>query len=401
MRKAQLHPDETVSSGSSLAVYAFQTPSRANGGVVSLTEILRRLRSYHPILITQAETEVTALWRRYGYEVHVWPVPAPFYGATSRLRRSGALAMTNVRIHRLLRKRGIRVLHCNDVSALWHSAFGARRAGSRIVFNLRDTTGVRGAKWQISRTLADRVVVLSHEMQRYVERTLAQPSWLRWRKVTPVEAIYSIVDTTLMRPVAEDVRVALRERLKIGAGEFAIVIVGVVAPKKQQLQLLEHIARRRSHLPRQAKFYFVGDFDPEETYSGDCLRVVAQGHLNDRVRFVGFTQEVWRWYQSADIALLPSHEEGLARSMIESIACGTPVVAFDVCSTREILEHHGCGVVVQQGDFDGLLDAAQALASDRERRAALGAVGPSVASELFAPGAIARAYERLYEEVLQ
>src|SRR5262249_24816322 len=160
-------------------------------------------------------------------------------------------------------------------------------------------------------------------------------------------------------------------------------------------QFLDHLRRRVSRLPRRATFYFVGDFDPAEPYARDCLHAVARGELGDRVHFVGFTEDVASWYQSLDVVMLPSREEGLARSMIESVACGTPVVAFDVCSAREILEDHRCGIVVRQGDFDGLLDAVATLAGDRPRCAVLGAAGPLMTRRLFAPDFVGGAYERI------
>jgi glycosyltransferase involved in cell wall biosynthesis len=82
--------------------------------------------------------------------------------------------------------------------------------------------------------------------------------------------------------------------------------------------------------------------------------------------------------------------------MIESIACETPVVSFDVCSAREVLQERGCGVVVESGNHEALAEAIARLASDEDARARLGAAGGRAARELFDPSEVVAAYERLY-----
>ena len=82
--------------------------------------------------------------------------------------------------------------------------------------------------------------------------------------------------------------------------------------------------------------------------------------------------------------------------MIESLACGTPVVSFDVCSAREVLEAHACGIVVPQGDHAGLAAALAALGRDPARRRALGERGARAARELFDPERMMAAYRELY-----
>ena len=117
------------------------------------------------------------------------------------------------------------------------------------------------------------------------------------------------------------------------------------------------------------------------------------------MQFVGFTPEPERWYQALDLTLLPSRSEGLARSTIESMACGTPVVAFAFCSAREVIERHEAGSVVAQGDFSGLLARVERFATEAELRQRCSANAVRAARTLFAPSRVVAGYESVYERL--
>jgi glycosyltransferase involved in cell wall biosynthesis len=102
------------------------------------------------------------------------------------------------------------------------------------------------------------------------------------------------------------------------------------------------------------------------------------------------------WYRAFDLLAIASRNEGLARCMVESLACGTPVVSFDVCSAREILEEHNCGVAVPQGDYQQLVQAITTLARDNDKRRRFGAAAVAAAHELFDSRRIVARYEELY-----
>ena len=52
-------------------------------------------------------------------------------------------------------------------------------------------------------------------------------------------------------------------------------------------------------------------------------------------------------YNSADIMIVPSLQENLANSIIESLSCGIPVVAFDVGGNSDMIEHKSNGYLAK------------------------------------------------------
>jgi glycosyltransferase involved in cell wall biosynthesis len=388
---------------------ALQSGRQANGGLQSLTEILRRLRRIRPILLTQVESPVTENWRALGYEVLVWQIPWPHSPRAAQWPRARRIAggvlpllANNLRMLSLLRSRGIRVIHCNDAWASLIATPSGRLAGARIVLNIRDTLLGDPQRWGLMRALSDRVIVLSEEMREVVERELPPPAWLRSRAETPVTAVYSVVDHSRMHPATPDQRAAARAALGIAEDEIAVGVIGALVPKKQQLDLLKYLTQHPERLPAGVKLHFVGDFTPDtDAYSRSCGEEAKRGSLGQRIHFAGYARDVAKWYQALDMTLMVSRFEGLARSMIESVACGTPMVAFDFCSAREILEQYQCGLVAKQGDFEGLMHHLGELARNSELRQRLGQNGPELARRRFAPDDIAGRYEEIYLELNQ
>jgi len=52
-------------------------------------------------------------------------------------------------------------------------------------------------------------------------------------------------------------------------------------------------------------------------------------NIRNRVKFLGFCDNPWQWYAGADVFLLPSRWEGMPNSVLEALACGTPVIATE------------------------------------------------------------------------
>lgn len=372
-----------------VAFVVTQSGARANGGVESITQVVERVRNVRPLVVTQAETDFNRRWRDAGARVRVWPMPS--LGVASLVRN-------NARAFRLVRAEGCRVVHCNDIHALWQTAFGARLAGASVVFNVRNVkpAGARyGRRWQLARRLSTRQLALSEEMAEALAHRLG--IGVRGAARARLGHIYSAVDTEKFSPVDGARRAALREKLGIDANCFAVGVVAAFEPRKAQLDFIRESVPRLLRLSPSARVYFVGDFDAGgDAYARRCLEEAKSSGVGAAVSFVGYSDAVAEWYQALDAVAVASRNEGLARCMIEAVACGAPVVSFDVCSAREILEARGCGVVVESGNHEALSEALASLAWDVERRASLGSAGAAAARELFDPAKVVGAYERLY-----
>jgi glycosyltransferase involved in cell wall biosynthesis len=387
----------------------FQTARRANGGVESITQVLERVQCIKPIVVTQIETAMNHRWRDAGADVHVWQLP--FHMGSSfrrsdfsiKLRRIWSLACTNYWMWQLVRATGCRIVHCNDILSLWHTALGARSAGASIVQSIRGVKEAHeryGWHWQLALWLSHRQLVNSQEMRAALTERLNGTQQPKQFRRAAISCIYSMINFNHMRPADLAARDKLRHRLGIGPDTFAVGFIATFSALKAQCAFIEAAGPLMRAAVPACRVYFLGDFNPEDSdYARACMHAVQRLGLESIMHFIGFTANVADWYRALDIVVVVSRREGLARCMTESLACGTPVVSFDVCSAREILEQYDCGRVVSQGDYAGLVRELVALAGNPCLRNALGTNGSRKARELFHPESIIEQYERLYRDL--
>ena len=106
-------------------------------------------------------------------------------------------------------------------------------------------------------------------------------------------------------------------------------------------------------------------------------------------------------YSAADVFVCPSREENLPNTVMESLACGTPVAAFSVGGIPDMVEHGVNGCLATPHDPEELAQEIAFVLEDPERRARMGAEARKVVEERYAAPVIARQYMALYEEVLE
>jgi glycosyltransferase involved in cell wall biosynthesis len=78
-------------------------------------------------------------------------------------------------------------------------------------------------------------------------------------------------------------------------------------------------------------------------------------------------------YAAADLYVLPSRADNFPNTVVESLACGTPVVAFRVGGVPELVRHLETGWLAEPEDASSLADGIRTVLDDAELRARLGA----------------------------
>ena len=120
-------------------------------------------------------------------------------------------------------------------------------------------------------------------------------------------------------------------------------------------------------------------------------RQAASLGISDRVRFLGWRQDVGALLAAADMLVCSSRREPLGNTIIEAWAAKKPVVACAASGPAELIEHDKSGLLVPVDDAATLAEAMRALAADKARAASLAAAGHAVFEAQFSePRVVAR-----------
>jgi glycosyltransferase involved in cell wall biosynthesis len=128
-------------------------------------------------------------------------------------------------------------------------------------------------------------------------------------------------------------------------------------------------------------------------------RMILDLGLADRVTLHGPVADVPAFLASLDVAVLPSHAEGMSNAVLEYLAAGRPVVATDVGANAHLLGGGQFGVLVPPGDPAALAEAVGRLLTDGRGAARFAAAGRRHVREQYSRDAMRRRFETFYERL--
>lgn len=166
------------------------------------------------------------------------------------------------------------------------------------------------------------------------------------------------VDLDLFRPPV-DRRAA---RVTLGLDGPAVLSVGHLIDRKGH----DFAIRAVAGLPG-VTLMIAGD-GPRE---GSLRDLASRLGIADRVRFLGHVEQrqLPVLYGAADVTALCSDREGIANVLLESIACGTPLVATAIWGSPDVVKVPEAGVLVERTDASIRAGIAKVLADPPDRAA--------------------------------
>lgn len=246
-------------------------------------------------------------------------------------------------------------LYPDGVAAVWV----ARRLGLPVVLTARGSDVSLLPQWQVPRRLirqaaaeADALIAVSSGLRDGLVE-LGVPAG----KVT---VLRNGVDLSLFRPPTD--RMRLRAALGLGEGPI-LLSVGLLIERKGHHLVIEALA----HLPGH-RLLIAGEGPDRAALGALAVRL----GVADRVSFMGAVPHASlpRLYGAADAMVLASSREGWANVLLESMACGTPVVASPAWGSREAVAAPEAGLVLDVADPPGIAAGVRRLLADPPSRAA-------------------------------
>jgi glycosyltransferase involved in cell wall biosynthesis len=237
--------------------------------------------------------------------------------------------------------------------------------------------------------MADRVVVISDAVGRFLRRKLRLPEshLRRIRYGYPANGRRAGTD-----PLAS---VELKRELGLEPRATLVTCVARLTKQKGLFDLLRAMSRLREAAP-DARLLIVGRGELNAKLRG----VVSLLGLESVVRFLGFRRDIRRLLSASDLLVLPSHWEGFGLVLLEAMAVGIPVVGTRVGAIPEVVADGETGLLVPPRDPDALATGLVRLLRHPDTAAEMGLAGRRRLAVEFGMKKAVAAHEDLYAELL-
>ena len=204
------------------------------------------------------------------------------------------------------------------------------------------------------------------------------------------------VDLSLFRPLDQE---TVRERLGLN-GERVFLYVGRLEPLKG-LDLLLHTA---VHLDtcEKIRVLVVGGGASEEQEVARLRRLAKTLKVEEVFEFVGRVEqeELPLYYNAADVCVVPSYYESFGLAALESMACGTPVVAARVGGLSTIVKHGRTGYLKSWRCPEAFANSLEMIISSDRLKQSMGQAARRRAEGMGWENVAAKIYQA-YEAVIQ
>lgn len=188
----------------------------------------------------------------------------------------------------------------------------------------------------------------------------------------------------------------VRQELNIAPDATLVLFVARFIHQKQPLKLIEAFAQAQQQDPK-LQLLMVGDGDQKPA----ALELVKDLHIENKVIFQPFRQDVPDVLAAADIFVLPSLWEGLPIGLLEAMAMGKAIIGTQVDGTSEVIRHNENGLLIATDNLAGnLSQALLTMASNANLRQQLGNAAQQTISSTYSASNMTREIEAIYDKLL-
>lgn len=256
----------------------------------------------------------------------------------------------------------------------------------------------------VSKDLSYRVWKKKAELYKNLDLHFVSPSqWLAdcarqssLLKHFPVTVIPNCLDVDAFRPLNETEISSRWQKFQEKRKTKPFVLYGAVNAAKDKIKGFANLLSALRLLEQQ------GHGDDFELIVFGATESELSMDVNIPIHYVGFvgdTQDLSSLYSLASVMVVPSLTENLSCAIMESLSCGTPVVAFDIGGNGDMIEHQTNGYLAKEKDDADLAKGILwCLENNEDNR--LGRAGREKVMRNYTFDAVCRQYKALYQSLI-
>jgi glycosyltransferase involved in cell wall biosynthesis len=253
-------------------------------------------------------------------------------------------------LRRLVRERGIDIIHSHEYKTDLLAVLVARATGTVPLATLHGWTGHSWRERCVYYALDKRLlrtfpvsIAVSSEIRSELVRCGVPPERVR--------VVLNGIDPEAFRRDRSG-EADVRRSLGISSEEIVVGAIGRLEPQKRFDLLIRACAALRQRRPA-LRLLIAGD----GSQRAELQTLAASLMPGDACRLLGHRTDVTALHHGFDVFAQSSDYEGTPNSVLEAMALETPLVATSAGGTAEIVEDQVHGLIVSCGDVDGLADA--------------------------------------------
>lgn len=183
---------------------------------------------------------------------------------------------------------------------------------------------------------------------------------------------------------------------KIKSSQFILLFLGRIGDRKGIFDLLEVLAKNRLLYEGKLQLIFGGDGEVEK-----AKEYIKQNKLDNIAFYQGWVsgKNKIELLNRADAYVLPSYNEGLPVSILESMSYHLPIISTNVGGIPEIVKDGVNGFIIEPGNKKGLKEAIDHLLFNRKLREKMGVASADMVKDHL-PDSVKKQLENLYLKLL-
>lgn len=293
--------------------------------------------------------------------------PVKFYNANIYRSifdiKNNIIAFLN--LYRFLKRENIDIIHCNTPIGGFLGRICGKLCGvKKILYTAHGFHFYKGAslvnnilfksieKWLARFT--DVIITITQEDFKAVQNFKLKKNGKTYYMPGVGIDLSKIQNTSIIRD-------SILSAVNASKDDILLISVGELNKNKNNLIIIKALAKISN-----PKFHYIicgeGDLENDLKYN------VKKYSLENNIHFLGFRSDIFSLLKSSDIFVLPSHREGLSRSLMEAMSAGLPCIVSKVRGNVDLVQDGVGGFLRESDDINGFAEAINTLASNQELR---------------------------------
>ena len=291
----------------------------------------------------------------------------------------------------IIKSRNIDIIHTHGYKSDILGLLAARKAGIKIVSTPHGFSNNVGWKLRLFIRLGlfalkfvDKVAPLSEQLVFDLKRYGIKDKQLHF--------IENGVDLTELAPYRKTIPA---KDFSAGSG-LHLGYIGQLIPRKGLADLLQAFNLLWQRFP-DSKLTLIGEGSQRSELEALAKTLPAASAIS----FLGFRGDRIVLLKDFDAFALTSSLEGIPRCLMEAMAVGVPVVAYDIPGVDQLITHESTGLLAPLGDWQQLANHLIRLAAEPELANKISLAARQLVDQRFSAARMAAEYQQLFLELLQ